>query len=132
MRKITLHIVAREITHVAAQNVHEYVWCVKWDQVERKGWLERSNSHPPDRESCLTSGLPMRWRACKLPHSAIDTDVVFWYHYLSPAWMHRIIGGFESWWRTTINKIGCRTAKKDCCKQKGIHRKKLWELLFSV
>ena len=34
--------------------------------------LGRSNSHPHDRESCLTSELSIRWRACKLPHCAID------------------------------------------------------------
>ena len=74
--------------HAAAQSVHEYVWCVKWDQGERSGWLGRSNSHLPGRESCLTSGLPTCWHACKLPHWAIDLDVAFWYDYLSPVWMH--------------------------------------------
>ena len=78
----------RKITHAAAQSVHKYVWRVKWDQGERNGWLGRSNSHPPDRESRLTSGLPARWRASKFPHCAIDPDVAFWYDYLSPAWIH--------------------------------------------
>ena len=41
--------------HVAAQSMHEYVWCVKSDQGERNRLLERSNSHPPNWESCLTS-----------------------------------------------------------------------------
>ena len=72
--------------HAAAQSMHEYVWCIKWDQEKRNGWL---NLHPPDRESCLTSGLPTRWRACKLPHCVIDSDVAFWYDNSSPAWMHQ-------------------------------------------
>ena len=80
---------AREIPHALAQSMDEYVCRVKWDQGERNGWLGRSNSHPPDRESCLTSGLPTRWRACKLPHCVIDLDGAFWYDYLSPAWMHQ-------------------------------------------
>ena len=74
--------------HTAAQSVHEYVWHVKWDQGERNGQVGRSNSHPPDHESCLMSGLPTRWCACKLPHCAIDSDVAFWYNYLSPAWIY--------------------------------------------
>ena len=41
-------------------------------------WEDR-NSHLPDRESCLTSQLPTRWRACKLLHCTIDPDVAFWY-----------------------------------------------------
>ena len=69
---------AREITQAAAQSVHEYVWRVKWDQGQRNGRLGRSNSHPPDRESCLTSQRPPRWRAGKLLHCTIDPDVVFW------------------------------------------------------
>ena len=47
--------VAREIMHTAAQSMHEYVWHVKWDQGKRNGQLGRSNSHPPDRESCQDS-----------------------------------------------------------------------------
>ena len=62
----------RNHTHTQAQSMHEYVWHVKWDEGERNRWLERSNSHPSDHESCLTSGRPTRWRACKLPHCAID------------------------------------------------------------
>ena len=77
---------AREITHATAQSIHEHVWHVKWNQ---EGRLRRSNSHPSDRESCLTSGLPTCWHACKLLHCVIDPDVVFWYDYLSPAWMHQ-------------------------------------------
>ena len=86
---MTSDILAREIPHAAAQSVHKYVWRVKWDQGERNRWLGRSNSHPPDHELCLMSGWPTRWRACKLPHCAIDPDVAFWYDYLSLAWMHR-------------------------------------------
>ena len=44
--------IARVITHVAAQRVHEYVWHVKWDQGKRNRRLGRSNSHPPDGELC--------------------------------------------------------------------------------
>ena len=81
--------VAREIMHVAAQSVHECVWHIKWDQGERNGWLGKSNSHPPDRELCLTSRLPTHWRACKLLHCTIDPDVAFWYDDSNPAWMHK-------------------------------------------
>ena len=97
-----------------------------------KQWLGRLNSHPPDCESYLMSGLPMCWRACKLPHCLIDPDVAFWFDYLSPAWMHQGERRFECWWCITRDKLGCRTAKEDCCRQKGIHRKKLWELSFSA
>ena len=63
---------AREITHAAAQSVHEYVWRVKWDQGERSGQLGRWNSHPPDRESCLMSGLPTSWHTlCNWPGCSI-------------------------------------------------------------
>ena len=91
----TTVLLAREIIHVAAQSVHKYVWHVKWDQGERNGRLGRSNSHPPDCESCLASGLPTCWRTCKLPHCAIDPYVAFWYNYLSPACMH---WGREAFW----------------------------------
>ena len=69
--------VVREITHAKAQSMHEYVWRVKWDQGERNGRLGSSNWHPPDRESCLMSGLPTRWHACKLPHCRCDILVLF-------------------------------------------------------
>ena len=59
---------------------------------ERNRWLVRSNSHPPDCESCLMSGLPTHWHAYKLPHCAIDSDAAFWYDYLSPAWMYQVGG----------------------------------------
>ena len=78
-------VVVREITHATAQNMHECLACKTRSGGERNGRLGRSNSHPPDRELCLASGLPMHWRACKLPHCVIDPDVAFWYHYLSPA-----------------------------------------------
>ena len=108
--------VAREIMHVAAQSLHEYVWHVKWDKVERGRRLGRSNSHPPDHESYLTSELPTRWRACKLRHCAINPNVAFWYDYLSPAWMLQWKGRhFDSWWCTTRDELGCRTAKEDYC-----------------
>ena len=32
----------------------------------------------------------------------------------------------------TSGKLGCKTAKEGCCKPKGIHKKKLRELLFSA
>ena len=103
-----LHInfLAREIMHAAA---HEYVWHVKWDEGVRNGWLGRSNSHPPIRESCLTSGLPTRLRACKLPHCAIDPDMAFWYNYLSPAWMHwgeRGVLSLSDAWQETSLSVG--------------------------
>ena len=79
----------RKITHSAAQSMHEYVWHVKWDQGKRNWRLGRSNSHPPNHELCLTSGLPTCWHTCKLSNSAIDPDVAFWYDYLSLAQMHR-------------------------------------------
>ena len=60
-----------------AQSMHEYVWWVKWDLGERNEQLGRSNSHPPNHESCLMSGLPTHCCACKLPHSAIDPDMTF-------------------------------------------------------
>ena len=99
---------------------------------ERNGRLGRPNKHPPDHESCLMSGLPTHWHSYKLPNCAIDLDVAFWYHHLSPAWMHQGDGVFESWWWITRGKLGCRTAKEDCCRQKGIHGKKLREQLFSA
>ena len=93
----------------------------------------RSNSHPPDCESCLMSRLPTCWRVCKLPHCAIDPGVAFWYHYLRLLECSRQRERrSESWWCTTRDELGCRTAEEDCCRQKGIHRKKLRELSFSV
>ena len=89
MLQLHFTFVAREITHVAAQSVHKYIWRIKWARGERNEWLGRLNSHPPNCELCLTSGLPTHWRACKLPHCAIDPDVTFWYDYLSPSWMYR-------------------------------------------
>ena len=48
---------------------------------KRGKWaMRRLNSHPSNHESYLTSGLPTCWRACKLPHCAIEPDVAFWYH----------------------------------------------------
>ena len=38
--------------------------------------------------------------------------------------------GILSFGDTTRVELGCRTAKEDCCRQKGIHTKKLRELLF--
>ena len=58
-----------------------YVKHVKWDEGERNRRLGRSISHPPNRELCLTSGLPTHWCACKLLHCAIDPNVAFWYEY---------------------------------------------------
>ena len=81
--------VGREIMHTRAQSMHEYVWHVKWYQGESNRWLGRLNSHPPDLESCLTSGLTTSCHSCKLLCCAIDLDVAFWYDYLSPAWMHQ-------------------------------------------
>ena len=108
--------VVREITHAAAQSVHEYVWRVKWDQGKRNGRLGRSNSHRPDRESWLTSQLPTRWRACKLLHCTIDPDVVFWYADLNPAWMHE---------RQAFGKsLSDAGLQKDCCRKKGYFQRR--------
>ena len=128
-----MNSVAREITHAASQSMYEYVWHVKWDQGERNRRLGRSNSHHPDRESCLTSGLPTRWRTCKLPHCAIDPDVAFWYDYLSPAWMHRGQRGVLSLGDTRQEtSLGVGLLKKIVAGgKKEIHRKKLRELTFS-
>ena len=86
--------------HACDSSKHAWnVWRLKWDQGERNGQLVRSNSNPPDCESCLTSGLPTRWCACNLPHCAIDLDVAFWYDYLSPAWMY---WGREAFWVSSL------------------------------
>ena len=83
---LSLSIVAREITHTS---MHEYVWRIKCDQ----GEIELSSSR---LWIILMSRLPTCWHTCKLPHCAIDPDVAFWYHYLSPAWMHRARDGVLS------------------------------------
>ena len=100
-----IHTIAKEITYAAAESVREYIWRVKWDQGKRNKRLGRLNSHPSNRESCLTSGLPKR---CKLPHCAIDLDVAFWYHYLSPARMHwdKGILSLGDAWRETSLDVG--------------------------
>ena len=89
VNKVGLNTVAREITYAAAQNVREYVWCLKLDQGERNGRLERSNSHPPDRKSCLTPGPPIRVGVHVNYHIVRLTRM---WHFgiliLSPAWMH--------------------------------------------
>ena len=121
--------------HAYGSSKHAWICltCKMRSERERNGQLGRSNSYPSNRESCLISGLPTCWFPCKLPHCAIDTDVAFRYDYLSLAWMHRgERRHFETWWRTTRHELGCRTAKEDCCRQKRIHRKKLWELSFSA
>ena len=117
------NIVAREITQAAVQSMHEYVWRVKWDQGERNGRLGRSNSHPPDRESCLTSGLPICWRTYKLPQCTIDLDVVFLYDDVNPAWMH-VRAAFSSLRdarRETDLGIGLL---ENCCRKKGLFQRK--------
>ena len=115
------HFVVWEIMHAAAQSMHEYVWHVKWDQGERNGWLQGLNSHPPDRELYLMSGLPTHCRACKLPHCVIDQDVAFWYDYLSPAWMHwgkrGILSLGDTWQEFSAWKFRCPPSIKKMTQQ---------------
>ena len=68
----------------------------------------------------LTSGLSTCWRTCKLPHCAIDSDVAFWYHYFSPAWMHgerdSVLSLSDAWWETSL---GVGLLKKIVADKKG-------------
>ena len=95
----------REISHAATQSVHEYVWCVKWDQGERNGdWEDRTRILPI--VNCV-----WRQRACKLPHCAIDLDMAFWHDYISSAWIHR---SQKAFFASHLQLLGRTSAGRGC------------------
>ena len=117
--------VAKEITHAATQSVYEYIWHVKGDQRQRNGRLGKSNLHPTDRESCLTSQLPTRWRAGKLLHCMIDPDVAFWYGDLKSCLNARKTGVCEK----SRSDAGQETnwgegLLEDCCRKRDIFQRR--------
>ena len=74
----------RNHAHGRSKRVRICLAC-KMRSGERNRRLGRVNSYHPDRELYLTSGLNTHWHPIKLLYCAIDPDVAFSYHYLSPA-----------------------------------------------
>ena len=100
---------------------------------EERNWrFRRSNSHPSNHESCLTSELPTHWCTCKLLHCAIDPVVAFWCDYLSPAWMHQEEGVLSLGDARQERSLDVGLLKKIVAGKKRIHWKKLRKLIFSV